>query len=322
MEKQREFRNQFEQDVYEGLISKPKFLSSKYFYDKKGDALFQKIMELPEYYPTQLEFDILEENKVEIAKDFSGANGFDLIELGAGDGKKTKILLKYFLKEKFNFKYFPVDISENVLLQLSESLKKELPALEVEIFPGNYAKVLKQLSNYKKRKKVILFLGSNIGNFKKSEAVSFLSSIAGAMENEDLLFIGFDQKKDPHIILDAYNDNAGVTEAFNKNLLKRINREMDADFDPENFIHWPNYNPETGTVKSFLVSKKDQVVNIKSLDLQVHFKAWESIHTEISQKFDEDSVEELAASAGLQILDYFADTKSWYRNYIFKKKEL
>ncbi|HET8753687.1 MAG TPA: L-histidine N(alpha)-methyltransferase, partial [Salinimicrobium sp.] len=236
--------------------------------------------------------------------------------------KKTKILLKYFLKEKFDFKYLPVDISENVLLQLAESLKEELPELEVEIFPGNYAKVLKQLTNYKKRKKVILFLGSNIGNFKKEEAVTFLQSIAGAMEKEDLLFVGFDQKKDPQIIRNAYNDEAGITEAFNKNLLKRINREMDADFDPENFIHWPIYNPETGTVKSFLVSKKEQIVNIKALDVKVNFKIWESIHTENSQKFDEDSVEELSASAGLQILDYFADEKSWYRNYIFKKKEL
>lgn len=315
------FKTQFETDVYQGLLAKPKFLKSKYFYDKKGDELFQKIMALPEYYPTILEYEILEKNKIEIAEYFSNANGFDLIELGAGDGKKTKILLKYFTKKKLDFKYHPVDISKNVLDQLQARLKEEIPNLNIETHSGTYTQILEQLKNYKKRKKVILFLGSNIGNFKRNEAEIFLKSISKAMWNDDLLFIGFDQKKDPKIILEAYNDKTGVTESFNKNLLFRINREMDADFIPENFLHWPVYNPESGLVKSFLVSKKDQIVNLKSLNLQVNFKTWESIHTENSQKFDEKSIMELANQSDLEISSSFTDENSWYKNYVFKKKE-
>ena len=313
------FETQFAADVFHGLTANPKKISSKYFYDARGDELFQQIMNLPEYYLTGKEFEILSENKTEIAKEFASPEGFDLIELGAGDGKKTKLLLQHFEEEQLKFKYFPVDISENVLNQLSASLAEELPGLDVEPQQGTYAQVLEKLADYRDRKKVIMFLGSNVGNLREEEAVQFLKKISSSMGKEDLFFMGVDQKKHPEKILAAYNDSSGVTAGFNKNLLDRINRELNADFDPEAFIHWPIYDPETGEAKSFLVSTKEQVVEIVSLDLEVKFRAWEPIHTEISRKYDDTSIERIAAEAGLKIRSSLSDKQQYFKNYIFKK---
>ena len=155
-----QFKTQFAADVFHGLTSYPKKLNSKYFYDEKGDELFQQIMQLPEYYLTGKEYDILEKHREQIAGKFDSASGFDLIELGAGDGKKTKLLLKHFLEKKLGFSYLPVDISQNVLSQLTSSLKKEMPLLKVEPQQGMYKDVLHRLEEYNSRKKVILFLGS------------------------------------------------------------------------------------------------------------------------------------------------------------------
>jgi L-histidine N-alpha-methyltransferase len=314
------FISAFEEDVYTGLTSYPKHLSSKYFYDKKGDKLFQDIMNLPEYYLTICEYNILATNTQEIAEAFLDPNGFDLIELGAGDGKKTKVLLRYLTDTNIDFDYLPIDISQNALDELEESLKKELPSVSVKPQQGTYFKTLERLADYNSRKKVILVLGSNIGNLLHKDAIDFLRQIQEAMSPDDMLFMGFDQKKDPQIILDAYNDPTGVTAAFNKNVLERINTELDGNFNLDSFEHWETYNPETGTAKSFLISKEKQTVSVKKLDLTVNFEAWESIHTEISQKYDDKIVEWLASQADLKVTDSFADEKDYYKNYIFRKK--
>lgn len=310
----------FEKEVYDGLTSKPKFLSSKYFYDKKGDALFQKIMELPEYYLTGCEYEILSEHREEIVRLFSTKDGFDLIELGAGDGKKTKVILEELMRTKSDFIYKPIDISLNVLQELEASVKNTWPELAISIREGTYFRELERMSEYSSRKKVILVLGSNIGNLPHPKAIDFLRNIQNSMSGEDLLFMGLDQKKDPATILSAYNDRSGVTEAFNKNLLYRINGTLDADFDPDKFLHWPVYDPETGTTKSFLVSKIKQQVKIKALDLLVDFEEWESIHTEISQKYDDGIVNWLADQAGLQVIEQYSDEKRYFTDYVFQKK--
>lgn len=314
------FESAFAEDTYKGLTSYPKYLLSKYIYDERGDKLFQEIMEMPEYYLTSCEFNILKKNAAEIARSFSDENGFDLIELGAGDGKKTKVLLRELVAENYQFEYLPVDISQHVLDQLELSLKDEIPEVKVKVQQGTYFKTLEKLSEYNSRKKVILVLGSNIGNLLHEKAVDFLAHIAQAMTADDMLFMGFDQKKDPQTILDAYNDKSGITEKFNKNLLVRINKELDANFDPDEFMHWETYNPETGTAKSFLVSKKAQKLSIKKLQLEVNFEAWESIHTEISQKYDDAVVNWLADEAGLQVERYFNDEENYFKNYIFRTK--
>ncbi|MFI2741094.1 L-histidine N(alpha)-methyltransferase [Zhouia sp. PK063] len=312
----------FAKDVYAGLRAFPKFLNSKYFYDKNGDALFQKIMNLPEYYLTNCEYNIIENNKVKITDFFNGdANGFDLIELGAGDGKKTKILLRHFTKQQLNFNYLPIDISQNALDSLENSLIEEIPSLNVHTQQGMYFEVLKELSAYNKRKKIIMVLGSNIGNLKHDQAIEFLSNIRKSMNANDMIFIGFDQKKNPQQILDAYNDKTGITEAFNKNILVRINDELEGNFNTDLFKHWETYDPETGTAKSYLVATEQQTVTIKKLELSIQFKAWESIHTEISQKYDDSMVNWLAKEADLTIETTFADDNACYKNYLLKLKQ-
>ena len=283
-------QTEFEVNVRKGLSDYPKHLHSKFIYNKEGDELFKQIMELPEYYLTRAEYDILQQNKKEICKQFYAKDGFDLIELGAGDGQKTKLILQELVDQKMDFNYLPIDISQNVLDDLEKNINKEIPEVDIKCQQGSYFDVLQGLANYNKRKKVILVLGSNIGNLLHKEAIDFLQQIQQSMGEFDMLFMGFDQKKHPQMIVDAYNDSQGVTEAFNKNLLKRINNEFNADFDLDQFIHWESYDPETGTARSFLISKIDQQVDIKALDMQVDFHQWETIHTEISQKYTDEVV--------------------------------
>ncbi|WP_420321655.1 L-histidine N(alpha)-methyltransferase [Flagellimonas sp.] len=310
----------FEEEVYEGLTAFPKHLSSKYFYDEIGDKLFQDIMAMPEYYLTNCEFDILEANKDKIAALFrKDGEPFSLFELGAGDGKKTKILLRHFVDNGLQFDYRPIDISQNALDQLEASIKVEIPQVEINTLQGTYFETLREIGNANGRRKVILFLGSNMGNLLHPQAIEFLKNMRDSINEDDLIFMGLDQKKNPQTILDAYNDKAGITEAFNKNILARINTELGGNFDLDKFSHWEVYDPETGTAKSYLVSKETQMVRIESLELEIRLNAWESIHTEISQKYDDSIVEWLAEQADLNIVTDFTDDKQWFKNYVFKK---
>lgn len=309
---------EFEKEVRAGLTDYPKHLSSKYFYDKKGDKLFQDIMAMPTYYLTDCEYEILKNNKEKITELFANSGTFDLIELGAGDGKKTKILLKEFSDKNIDFTYVPIDISENALNQLHNSCKKELPKVNVLPIQGTYFEALKEIK-HRKNRKVILFLGSNIGNLEHDQAVGFMKKIQQLMQPNDLLLIGFDQKKNPKTILDAYNDQEGVTAAFNKNILARINTELDGNFNLDQFLHWEVYNPETGSAKSYLVSKIEQKIRIEALDLTVKFKQWESIHTEISQKYDDQIINWLAKESGLKMTTDYQSTEYGYKNCVFKK---
>jgi dimethylhistidine N-methyltransferase len=314
------FNSIFEQEVYEGLTAHPKRLSSKYFYDEVGDKLFQDIMAMPEYYLTNCEFAILESHKDEIVDLFKAdGSAFSLFELGAGDGKKTKILLRHLIKSGVTFDYRPIDISQNALDQLEQSLHDEIPEVEINPIQGTYFDTLRDIGNSNGRRKVILFLGSNIGNLLHPQAVEFLGNLRNSINKGDLLFMGFDQKKNPQTILDAYNDETGITEAFNKNILVRINKEMGGNFELDNFLHWEVYDPETGTAKSYLVSKIGQEVWIENLDLEVSFKRWETIHTEISQKYDDEVVAWLAREAGLKMTTSFSDKEDNYKDYVFTK---
>ncbi|WP_373055581.1 L-histidine N(alpha)-methyltransferase [Zunongwangia sp. H14] len=314
------FDTAFAEDTYKGLTNFPKYLLSKYIYNEKGDKLFQKIMAMPEYYLTNCEKGIFEEHTAAIADSFNSPDGFDIIELGAGDGKKTKILLRHLAEKKYNFTYQPVDISQHVLNELEQSLATEIPEVNVKTQQGTYFKTLERLADYNTRKKIIMVLGSNIGNLLHKDAINFLKNIQNSMSTEDMLFMGFDQKKHPQKIIDAYNDPAGITEAFNKNLLERINTELDANFNLDSFLHWETYDPESGTAKSFLVSRDQQEVLIAKLGLRVKFEAWETIHTEISQKYDDAVVAWLASEAGLDIETSFSDRDNCYKNYVFRKR--
>ncbi|EAS20331.1 conserved hypothetical protein [Flavobacteria bacterium BBFL7] len=318
MTKQETFQLEFENHVKEGLSTFPKFLSSKYIYDDRGDELFQQIMALPEYYLTEAEFNIVDTYKSNLREVFNEHGAFDLIELGAGDGKKTKVLLKELVHNNVQFTYIPIDISQHAIDDLTMSLTSILPELEVQGEQGTYFKVLERLATYNKRPKVIIVLGSNIGNLEHPQAINFLKKIKEVMSHNDLLFMGFDQKKNPLTIQNAYADSKGVTQEFNRNLLHRINKEMNADFPVDSFEHWESYDPETGTAKSFLIATEPCEVEIKKLGFKTTFKKWETIHCEISQKYDDETVEWLANQSGLEIEKIYEDQQKLFKDYLFK----
>jgi dimethylhistidine N-methyltransferase len=310
----------FAKDIDKGLSSIPKALSSKYFYDEVGDKLFQTIMGLGEYYLTRAEFEIFDTQKEEMLRSFLGAEeSFNLIELGAGDGTKTKVLLRHFVESGIDFNYSPIDISQHVLDVLSSDLESNLPNLKVSPLQGDYFDALSKLNQNHNQKEVVLFLGSNIGNFSNTATEQFLSKLAQNLRKGDLLLIGFDLMKDPNVILSAYNDQLGVTKAFNINLLNRINNELGADFDLEAFTHFPTYNPVTGETRSHLVSTKDQEVTIEALEKTYQFKSWEAIHTEVSQKYSMKMIEDFAKNTGFRIVRNFTDRENYFVDSLWEK---
>ena len=312
---------QFARDVLAGLSASPKKLSSKYFYDQEGDKIFQAIMEMPEYYLTRSEYEILEMNKVDLLELFKNGSGrFNLIEFGAGDGFKTKLLLRHFVEQQTNFCYLPVDISANALQQLEKSLKEELPGLNVEPVQGDYFLALGRLKKSTDRRNVVLFLGSNIGNFTEEEAIGFLTKLGENMNRGDFLLTGFDLKKDPEVVRDAYNDKGGITRAFNLNLLKRINRELGGNFNLDGFQHYQMYDPVSGEARSFLVSRKKQEVLISGLERSFHFESWEPVHVEISRKYSMSTIEHYARKAGFETKENLFDCRHYYVDALWEKK--
>ncbi|WP_316795417.1 L-histidine N(alpha)-methyltransferase [Pedobacter agri] len=309
--------SQFLSDVLDGLQADPKFLSSKYFYDEKGDQIFQQIMEMKEYYLTNSEMEILEEQSAKLA-DFisSGGDGFDLIELGAGDATKSIHLLSALLQSQLDFTYFPIDISSHVINDLEENLPKKLPELQIQGLNGDYFKMLQKAKTISDRRKVVLFMGANIGNMDLAEAENFCCDLQNELSPNDLLIIGFDLKKNPKQILAAYNDPAGITRSFNLNLLDRINRELDGDFDISNFDHYASYDPETGACKSYLISLNEQRVNIG--DETIHFNKSEHIYMEISQKYSLADIDALASKTGFTPIHRFFDRKEYFVDAVWK----
>ena len=308
--------NQFAQDVKIGLSSFPKYLSFKDFYDKEGSRIFQEIMQLADYYPTKCEYEIFSTQKEAILKALPIS--FDLVELGAGDGLKTKVLLKYFLAQNIDFQYMPVDISLDILKELNSNLAMEMPSLKVNCLHDDYFEALKKMSNLSEKPKVILFLGGNIGNFSPNQAVAFLKQVKVALNPNDLILIGIDLVKDPETILKAYTDKDGIHASFNYNLLKRINKELGANFIIENFKHYSNYLPQTGERGSYLISKQDQTVWIDALQMEILFEAHESVFMAISQKYRPTQIKEIAIETGFKLVENFTDSKKYFINTLWK----
>lgn len=309
--------DRFHDDVIAGLTATPKHLSSKYFYDANGDKLFQDLMNCEEYYPTDCELEIFSEKTAEICQAIMGnGDAFDLIELGAGDATKSSYLLKYLLDKNADFTYLPIDISSNVIAYLNITLPVTLPGLQIEGLNGEYFDMLKKAATTSSKRKVVLFLGSNIGNMKADEAESFCREVRNHLSAGDMLLIGIDLKKNPKTVLAAYNDREGITKRFNLNLLERINRELNADFDINNFEHYPTYDPETGACKSFLISTVNQNVTINGQ--KVTFFKDEYIFMEISQKFTLQQTEEMAKKASFKPVNRFYDSKQWFIDAIWE----
>ena len=308
---------QFATDVISGLTSNPKTLSSKYFYDEIGDKIFQEIMGMEEYYLTRAEYEVFETQKEKILKLISPEGQiFNLVEFGAGDGYKTKVLLEHFLQNKADFEYLPIDISENALSGLKGQLNKIFPELKAEYLQGDYFEVLDEISHSSVNRNVVLFLGSNIGNFKKQEAINFLNELRKDLNPGDLLLMGIDLKKDPDKILAAYDDPSGITARFNLNLLERINRELGGNFETSEFRHHSHYDPISGECRSALMSLTKQTVDIA--DEKIEFDTWEPIHMEISKKYSLREIEALAAKTGFIVKENLTDQEKLFVDSIWE----
>ncbi len=312
------FREQFYKDITNGLLSEPRHLDAKYFYDSEGDKLFQEIMNCEEYYLTGCEMEIFTSQTAAIEAELRGdGSHFDLIELGAGDATKSIHLLQHLQAEGIQFTYIPVDISGNVIAELNAKLPKLLPGLKIEGLEGEYFEMLKKAAELSPRRKVVLFMGANIGNMTKSRAGSFSASLRRYLSPGDLALIGFDLKKDPQTILSAYDDRGGITKKFNLNLLKRINDEFESDFDLEKFKHYASYDPETGSCKSYLISTEKQAVHIPGIPV-LHFTKDEHLYMEISQKYTLTEASELAAKSGFEVQREFVDSKNWFVDTLWR----
>lgn len=305
--------------VKDGFSKSPKSISSMFLYDKEGDRLFQEIMKMPEYYLTRCEEEIFYRQKKTILEQMKALKKpFNLLEFGAGDGSKTKILLQYLLENGSDFTYYPVDISNNILEELTASLRKEMPALKVHPMNFEYFDAIREMAQLNNRRNITLFLGSNMGNFTRKQAVSFYQNFARESKSGDFLFVGIDRRKNPQIISEAYNDSQGITAAFNLNLLRRINRELGAGFNLEAFSHYTFYEPVSGEVRSFLLSLKDQQVHFEALEKQFFFAKNELIHTEISKKYSPEEIDRLAEEAGYKVLQHFTDSRQYFLDSLWE----
>ena len=299
-------------DVLVGLSSVPKRLPSRLIYDDRGSELFQQIMGLPEYYPTRCEEQVLRSYARDILSSM-GSIPFNIVDLGAGDGKKTMILVEEALRLKADFRFVPIDISEGAMRGLLTQIVQNYPQVPVQGLVAEYTSGVRWLGTQENaRANLVLFLGSNIGNFDRANARGFLSRLWAAMHVNDRLLIGFDLKKDIDRLLAAYNDSSGVTAEFNLNLLDRINRELEADFDRSRWRHFGTYNVFSGAMESYLVSMEHQTVHVNRLERLFTFEAWEPIHTEYSYKYLPSDMDSLAADSGFRVEARFVDDNGWF----------
>jgi L-histidine Nalpha-methyltransferase len=298
-------------DVIGGLSSNPRTLPCKYFYDERGAALFQKICELPEYYITRTEIDILDRNRAEIASQL-GPN-VELIGLGTGAGTKTRILIEALEKPAV---YIPVDISEKQLRESTALFQKIFPDLEILPVCADYLqRVVLPSPHRNAARNVVYFPGSTIGNFDPAEALEFLLRIANISRGDGGLLIGVDLKKDQQVLEAAYNDRTGVTEQFNLNLLERVNRELGADFDLDQWRHHAIYDSNAGRIEMHLISEIDQFVHLD--EHKFHFRRADKITTEFSYKYAPEEFATLAGKAALKFVRMWTDDARLFGLFYF-----
>lgn len=311
---------QFLSDVLTGLTSNPKYLQSKYFYDAIGDRLFQKIMQSDEYYLTDCEMEILENQKAQIAENICTLSPkVDVVEFGPGDAVKSIHLLRELNARKCIDAYFPIDISGNIIELLEKKFAVELPNLHLQGLEGEYFSKLKEVNQVSALPKLIIFLGGNLGNYLPENMMKICGHLNESLAIGDLAFIGIDLIKDPATILAAYNDREGWTAKFNLNLLVRINRELGADFEVAAFKHFSSYDPITGACKSYLISKEEQQVHLAGKTIS--FLKNEPIFMEVSKKYRPVEIAAAAKKSGFEQLEMFTDKRSYFADVLWQKKK-
>ena len=299
----------FAEEIFSSLNESPKSISPKFFYDKKGSVLFEKICTLPEYYPTRTEITILKKlfRDLPVYLDES----FRLVELGSGASVKTRLILDIFAKSHDEIEYFPIDISE-ILTESSEQLLADYGDLHITGIIDTYDGGLEFLKNYDEKKNLILFLGSSFGNFSLNDGRAFLQKINSTMKSGDLFLIGLDLVKDKQILESAYDDSQGVTAEFNLNVLSRINDELDADFNLNNFSHHSIYNEKEQRIEMYLKSLVNQSVMISKSNLLLNLQKNELIHTEYSHKYKLSQIHKLLDDVGFKIRHTWLDDDKYF----------
>ena len=311
-------KREFAMEVLVGLSERPKRLSAKYFYDDAGSKIFEEIMSLYEYYPTPCEREIFEVHKAGILAPLI-ERPFNLVDLGAGDGDKTLVLIRHLLDAGADFRYVPIDISEDAMRRMTDAIAAEYPTLKLEGIVADYFDGIRWLgAQDDSRANLTLFLGSNIGNFDKGNARGFLRRLWNSMSAGDHLLVGFDLKKDINTLLRAYSDDQGVTARFNLNLLTRMNRELGANFDVDKFQHFGTYDVTSGAMKSYLISLEKQSVYIDELQCTFEFDPFEPIFTEYSYKYLSTDIDELADVTGFAEVERFYDQRRFFCDALWR----
>jgi L-histidine Nalpha-methyltransferase len=298
--------------VYEGLLSNPKWLPSWLFYDTAGSRLFDEITHIPEYYVTRTERAILAERAGEIVLRAAGEHSLRLVELGAGSADKTRLLLSAAVERQDTVFYEPVDVSASALVEAQIRIENEIPGVLVRPRVEDYTQGLELDSTLATERRLVLYIGSSIGNFEPGESLMLLERVRAALDPGDCLLLGVDLAKNETVLQAAYDDAAGVTAAFNRNLLVRLNRELDADFHPEMFAHRAVWNANKSRMEMHLVSETKQSVWLPAIDLRVEFQAGESIHTENSYKYRAGDAEVLVEKAGFVHEATWMDERGWF----------
>lgn len=296
-------------EVVRGLIARQKTLPCKLFYDDLGSELFERITELAEYYPTRTELEILRESSGEIAE--AAGVGVSIVELGAGTATKTGTLLRAFVRRQMRVNYFPVDISAGALEAARKRVREDCPVVLVKPVIVDFSNGFNFLENIPGRK-LVLYLGSSIGNFDWTDAVALLRKVQGHLSPGDALLLGTDMVKPAEILVPAYDDAQGVTAKFNKNILCRLNREFQGNFDLDSFRHIAEWNPAKSRMEISLESTRAQVAVLRTLGLRVKFAAGERIHTENSYKYTVTMVERMLCTSGFKLERTWYDQRRWF----------
>jgi L-histidine Nalpha-methyltransferase len=298
--------------VYEGLMSRSKWLPSWLFYDATGSRLFDEITRIPEYYVTRTERKILAEHCAEIVARAAGENALRIVELGAGSAEKTRLVLTAAAERQDTVFYEPVDVSASALVEAQMRIEDELPGVIVCPRVQDYTHDLELDSTLPNERRLLMYIGSSIGNFEPGESLMLLERVRAAMEPGDCFLLGVDLVKDEAVVQAAYDDAGGVTAAFNRNVLVRLNRELDADFNPAAFGHRAVWNAAESRMEMHLVSAKKQEVWLPGIDLRVKFEVGESIHTENSYKYRPGAAEALLTKAGFASEETWTDERGWF----------
>lgn len=297
------------QDVINGLQKECKSIAARYFYDSKGSQLFEKICQLPEYYPTRTEASILQQYAANIIEHTKAT---ELIELGSGSSTKTRYLLDVYQGLNIHLDYIPVDVSSSILQASAQELLADYSQLRIQGKVATYNQALKHVSSYSRGKRMIIFLGSSIGNFGPKECDRFIDQVTKALNPGDYLLLGMDLQKPVEILEAAYNDSQGVTAAFNLNMLQHLNDRFKGNFDLDLFEHQAIYNLRDNQIEMYLISQQDQSVTLKELDLTFELRQKEKILTEISRKFDLEQMKQYLRKHALEMIKAYTDSQQWF----------